>query len=246
MSDSNLTQMFPLRVVVMPTRAPVQGNDVLYNEAYNTWQKCWKEALFELDGTSELPCDHFTRQDYAVALFHGQKCAALIFFRRIDPKLEAHRNDSYFEAWPKDFLATFGEANQTAMICSWITTLPEYRRTLNNPALKNLDLSLRLSEVMNYFMQDVQADVTFGTVRINRSADKMCAYSGSRTVMKDRSQHGVAVDLITWVPKDLPAASDLFPQIARDMWDSRTVYHDEVLSISNPAVTNRRNSKKAV
>lgn len=235
MSNSKISQMFPLRVVVMPTRAPVEGNDQLYVEAYNTWEKCWKEAFLELEGSDELFCDHFTRQDYMVGLYDGRKCAALIFFRRINVKLEAHRNDSYFKAWPKDFLKEIAGRHETAMICSWITTLPEYRRTKNNPDLRNLEISLRLSEVMNFFMQDANIDITFGTVRINRSADKMCSYSGSRTLMKDLTHHGVAVDLISWEPKDLPAASKLFPPLAFDLWNSRTVYHDSILDISRTA-----------
>lgn len=232
MDHSNMRQMFPLRVVVMPTRAPVEGNELLYNEAYSTWETCWKEAFLELEGSDELYCDHFTRQDFMVGLYDGRKCAALIFFRRINVKLEAHRNDSYFKAWPKDYLKSIADKYDTAMICSWITTLPEYRRTKNNPSFRDLEISLRLSEVMNFFMQDVQIDITFGTVRINRSADKMCTYSGSRTLIKDQSHHGVAVDLISWEPKDLPVASNQFPPLAFELWNNRTVYRDSTLDIS--------------
>ncbi len=178
-----------LQLVLLPGRGPAPGGAEYYLEAYRLWKLVWKATLLELDGSDELYSDHFTRQDYVLCLFHGARCVALTCFRRADLGYATHQEDSWFKPWPKEMLDQIGRELRQGLVVSWVTIDPDYRRTQANAYTKDLEISPRLAEALNFFMRDCEVDIAFGVTRNNRSVNKFCAYAGSQALQTNASYY---------------------------------------------------------
>lgn len=236
-----MIDLSPLRLVILPGRNSTSETKEMYDSAYETWKLVWKQTLLELDGSDTLFSDHFTRQDYFFAVFHRQLCVASVSFRRIDPSSIVHSDDSWFKPWPREAVNEFGKTYSNALMASWLTIHPNYRKSDGDPYLSSLELSRRAIEMMSFFMLDAQADITFAAARNNRSVNKLCLYGGCQVYKPNVIHHGVEVDLITWVPRDLIRAVETFPKVSHELWNSRRVYSDELLQLSNPRDLRKKN-----
>lgn len=241
---SNVINLQSLKVVVFPgSGTSLPENRHSYNEAYATWKLVWKQTLQELDGSDSLYSDHFTRQDYVVALYHGAKCIALCCFRRASLSRESDREDSWFKPWPNEALKEFGEEHGQGIVLSWLTIHPDYRRSISVEHVKEFNVSDRLCELINQFLQNCKMDIAFGVTRNNRSVNKMSEYVGFKTYQQNAKHHGVDVDLITLEPADLVAAAKKYPSVAFELWENREVILNEPLQLHTSVVEPKRKLK---
>ena len=224
----------PLQLVVIPGRGVNESGRHFYNELYSMWKTVWKDTLLELDGSDTLFSDHFTRQDYHLALFHANSCATAISFRRIDFGLESNRDDSWLKIWPTDYLRLLSDSRKQGMMVSWFFVDPRYRRAGGSSELADLEVSVKLTEMISYFLLDANIDIAFAGVRNNRSVNSLFVRSGTKVLKSNMMNHGVAVDLVTWEPKDLVSAVNSFSHLAQDLWSRRIVFQDQPLVLSNP------------
>jgi hypothetical protein len=223
-----------LQTVVMPCRMPCNKNDEFYTAAYKTWSEVWRETLLELDGSDVLYSDHFTRQDYMVAIFNGDTCVALTCFRRADLSLLTDQEDSWFKPWPHDLRQVLGKEYKNGVVISWVTIHKDYRKTSPIVELRELNIIDRLAEMMNLFLEDCGTDAGFGVTRNNRSVNRFGQYAGSNTILSGAELHGVEVDLITLKAANVKAAQSKFPALAFDLWSNRLVFTDKLLAITEP------------
>ena len=243
---SNVVNLQGLKVVVFPGNGSISAESrQAYDEAYATWKLVWKQTLLELDGNANLFSDHFTRQDYIVALYHGLQCIALCCFRRADLARASDREDSWFKPWPEEALQMFGSESRSGVALSWLTIHPDYRRSVSLDHLKEFSASDRLCELINLFLQDCKMDLAFGVTRNNRSVNKMSEYVGFKTYRANAQHHGIAVDLITLGPDDLKAAELKYPAVAFELWSKRTLITSEPLQLSSQATQANRKLRVA-
>jgi hypothetical protein len=230
--QQKIVNLHGLQVVVLPGNGSSDQNSRRYYEgAYETWKTVWKETLLELDGSDSLYSDHYTRQDYVLAVFHGSRCAALCCFRRADLTQQIDLDDSWFKPWKLEDLKRFSVETERGLVVSWLTIHPDYRRSISTEHLKDFNASERLCEQINFFMQDCPMDIGFGVTRNNRSVNKMAQYVGFTVHQPQASLHGVEVDLITINHRQLREAQASYPETALDLWNKRTVFPSETLQL---------------
>lgn len=238
---SNVVNLQGLKVIVFPGQGSHDpAFQQAYNEAYATWKSVWKQTLLELDGEESLYSDHFTRQDYILALYHGVKCIALCCFRRADLSRPADMEDSWFKPWPVDALKKFASEYHKAISLSWVTIHEDYRRSVSIDHLKEFSAGERLCELTNYFLQDCDMDLALGVTRNNRSVNKMSQYVGFSTYQHNAKHHGVDVDLIRLVPDDLKVAALNYPSVALELWSKRHVILNEPLQLRSQGEPKRK------
>lgn len=228
---NNVIALHPLRLVLLPGSGVPGEAMESYAAAYETWKIVWRQTLLELDGSDQLFSDHFTRQDYILAIFHGPLCVALCCFRRADLKTPGSINDSWFKPWSQDALISFAKNNSRGIAVSWLTIHPDYRRTVSDEHIKDFSASNRLCEQINLFMQDCKMELAFGITRNNRSVNKMSEYVGFSVFQHGANHHGVEVDLITVNHDQLREAQKSYPQEAFEMWNNRTVYQMQTIEL---------------
>jgi hypothetical protein len=164
----------------------------LLGSAYECWSEVWKETFTELDGNNVLYSDDFTRQDEIGALFHGYECIALFFSRRVDLSSPLARDDSYFAVWPREAREAACRHGSRAWVSSNITIHPGWRRPAN-VQLSRLVCGLIIER---FLISD--ADVLVGTMRNDRSMNKVTYGLGAQPLAHDIVHHGVPVDLVAF------------------------------------------------
>ncbi len=166
--------------------------DVLVlGEAYRCWLDVWRDTFSELEGSSELRSDDFSRQDEVGALFHGYECIALSFFRWVDLQSPITRNDSYFSVWPEEIKDRATAEGSRVCVSSNFTIAQGFRQA-RGCSLKDV---LGALVVERFLVSDAAALV--GTMRADRGMSRLTDRLGFRRLHATK-HHGVEVDLVTF------------------------------------------------
>jgi hypothetical protein len=185
-----------LEYVVLPGRLPPRAYVKQYDAAFQLWNDIWSATFKELDGAEALFSDDFTRQDEVGAIFRGQECWALSFFRYVDLSRPADVTDTYFKVWPEAALKVLREEGNLAFVGSNITLAPAARDRTLPVATKDLLMSLLIK---NFLASE--ARVMTGTMRNDKGMGS-CAYRHKATpILQNHVHHGVSVDLVRFQRK---------------------------------------------
>jgi hypothetical protein len=158
--------------------------------AYEHWHDVWSRTLFELDGAECTYSDDFTRQDEVGALFHGDEFVGLTAHRRVDLRVRADREDSYFRAWPAEAVDAAIRLGPVVCIGSHLTVTPVFRHATPY-SVKHLLLALAIER---FLASDAMAMV--GTLRVDRGMHTAGAILGFRPLASRVVHHGVDVELV--------------------------------------------------
>ncbi len=235
----NVVELHGLKVVLLPGAGVPAEARTYYESAYGVWKTVWKKTLFELDGSDRLYSDHFTRQDFHLTVFHGSRCVTAISFRRVDLQSSADLEDSWLKIWPQEILSSYKETLKKGMMTSWFYVDPEYRRADADNRLARLQVSQRVTEMISFLLIDLNADIIFGGVRNNRSVNKLIEPTGCKVVMPDVENHGVKVDLVTWLPVNVKPAVEHFSKLTHNLWADRLVFESQPVNFSKPSLKKR-------
>lgn len=189
-----------MNLFLVPAAHPPAEARQIYDQTYALWKSVWFETLKELDGITSLPSDGFTRQDFFAAAKVGDRIAAICFFREADLTVESHRDDSWFQPWPKELLLEISQTRRRTLIPSWLTVHREFRKS---SGAAGCNWSLVMSELISLVCLDVNADVGFGTPRKDRSVNRLVAQAGAVCLKEDVHHHGVMIDLVAFYPEIL-------------------------------------------
>lgn len=158
--------------------------------AYDCWSGVWQETFHELEQTTTLPSDNFSRQHEIAAFFQDGECVGLAGHRTIDLAETMARDDSYFSAWPDAALDAACKHGTRTFIGNNLTVAPAWRNTAG-VSLKELIVAMSVKR----FFQST-ADVCVGTGRNNKSVNTVGYRCGFEPLVTDATLHGVKVDLM--------------------------------------------------
>lgn len=186
-------------------------------QCYRLWQDVWSSTLRELDGLSHLHSDDFSRQDFFSTLWYGDEIAALCGFRFVDLQQSWGLADSWFAPWQQTLLCEIAQTRPRAMVPSWLTAAPAFRKTAGytGPNVTGL-----LSELISLHLLESDADVAFGTPRRDRSVHRWIARAGATCLAADVLHHGVPIDLVAFFPERLRSIE--FSNEVMTLWSERT------------------------
>ncbi len=215
----HLTQSWSL--FVLPGGLPPPHLRNAWEKTYAVWHSVWKEAFQELEGSSELYSDEFTRQQNILAVFEGDQCLLSIFFREVDVGLKGHREDSYFKVWPEKCLAQLEEDYQGKILIGSNTTVAQHARgNYQGVSLKRLLTGLSVK-----FLVESPLEALVGTMRNNKGMNTVTYEAGAKLLEAGLLHHGVEVDLVVFekqILKDIPHQYQaLIDRLWRERWDHR-------------------------
>lgn len=205
-----------MQLYILPAHSPPSAYYSIYNACFDLWESVWSSTLRELDGLEVLFSDAFTRQDFFGAAFVQGKPAALCCFKNLDLGVSSSRKDSWFAPWPKDLLEELAQEFPQALIPSWMTVHPDFRKTAN---YQGPNFGLLMSELISLCCLHQGADIAFGTPRKDRSVNKLVSQAGATCLVPDVKHHGVLVDLVAFFPEKLKDLS--FSQEIQSLWQNR-------------------------
>ncbi|MBY0554037.1 hypothetical protein K2P97_05890 [bacterium] len=208
-----------LTLSVLKSSTYQQQNIELYNSSYNLWKTNWLNTLKKLDNIENLYSEDFTRHDFFVVISYKKEAIGLCCFRKVDLKVYATIEDSWFNPWPKDFLFQLAQDVDSAIVPSWFTIHQDYRRSKGKT---ELNLAQILSEIMSLVTIHENVDVTFSSPRKDRSVDKLLENAGAVAVFKDITYHGVLVDLVCFFIEEIKKVK--FSSEASLLWKKRKDY----------------------
>jgi hypothetical protein len=162
----------------------------LVEQAFECWREVWSEAFYELEGATVLFSDNFSRQDEIAAFFQDGECLGLMCHRIVDFAQPLFREDSYFEAWPKETLDR-ACAQGTKIFISNHFTLARAWRKADGVSMKELIMAMSIER----FMQS-DADCWVGTCRHSGGVHTLCYRLGCEQLAADVPYHNVRSDLV--------------------------------------------------
>jgi hypothetical protein len=164
----------------------------LLGAAFDVWTDVWNEHLRERDNVDHVYSDDFTRQDEIGALFHGWECVGMTGYRWVDLANPMSRDDSYFRVWPDEAIAS-ACAKGTRVCVGSMLTVPRAWRRATGHSIKELLLALAIER-----FRRSDAETLVGTMRNDRSMDKLGYRLGFKPVARGLPFHGGTVDLVVF------------------------------------------------
>lgn len=222
------------KLYILRSGSDQQINASLHNQCYLFWKKIWLSTLNELEGVDKIYSDDFTRHDFFIALTHHEKPIGLISFKSVDLKLLASLDDSWFKPWPRNFLVQIAHDSEKAIIPSWLSVDPTYRRS---KGFTDLNIGFILSELISMITLHTMADVAFGTPRKDRSVNQLVQQAGAVTVYENISHHGVLVDLVCFFKENVEKHH--FSDVTSALWKNRIEYFN--LTANNETTKRQEN-----
>lgn len=219
---------FPLKVDLNSTHSEIIFAGL--NRSYALWRDVWQPTLNELDGTSDLASDGFSRQDYCSLIEIDGEPAGLCCFRVVDLTHSWTQDDSWFTPWPKEILHSYSKTHRLALVPSWLTVAPAFRKMAgySGPNLAGL-----LSEIIALNIIESVASIGFGTPRKDRSMHYWIERAGGICVVPDILHHGVQVELVAFYPEYLRQVT--FSKEVLSLWSRRSDFrHRETKFINDP------------
>ena len=169
-----------LRYVICPGSNPSEEFQPLYNSVYDCWYRVWKEAYKEMQLNRDLYSDSFTRQDYVGAIFYGDRCLGLCFFRWANIQSPDFASDSYFSYWTPEDMQALALRGPNIIISSNFTICPLARKG-------NLDFSMKdlLTGISVEFFMNANADSMAANLRVDKKVNEACAKWGGQLIRAD-------------------------------------------------------------
>ncbi len=169
------------KLILLPGKCPPEMYKKHYVETYDCWRKTWEFAYKnELNENSFLFSDDFTRQDEIAALFYGDECAAICFFRWVDFDEGPAEHDSYFEVWPEMARHKLCREGRKVLVGSQFTLNFKYRKMVEEVHIKDLFAGL---VVRRFLLTD--RDVMTGTMRISKGMNTTSYNSGAQPILQN-------------------------------------------------------------
>lgn len=134
-----------------------------YNEIYNCWREVWDLTLKELNYPKKFYSDGITKQDFIGALFDGETCIGLCFFRWLDTSRPEFYNDSYFYNWSESNKETLFSRGRRIVTCTQLAVRPLVRGRAYGFSTKELMMGLMTETFLNS-----NADSMAGAMRVDR------------------------------------------------------------------------------
>ena len=167
----------------------------LYEKIYHFWHKTWSTTFQELENSSNLSSDSFSRQDWVAAIFMDGECVAVSTFRYFDLHSSVSLSDSYFANWSPEALKQLRSQGRMALACCFFGIAPHLRSGTLGFSMKDLLMGF-VTEVFAWSA----ADCMTGAVRKCKNVHGSAYSWGAQCVAQDvPSGHGPAlVDLVTF------------------------------------------------
>jgi hypothetical protein len=190
-----------------------------YAAAFDLWKSVWSVTLKELDGSSALYSDEFTRQTWIGCIFDEDRCAALAFARLDHFDSPTAAFDSYFKVWNQETLQLLCAEGSSVFVGSNITVDAEYRGELSG----GIKMKALLTGLQIQAFLDSGAAVMAGTMRCNKGMEKQAYAYGASLLKSGVTHHGVDVDLVAFYREQLkyPPVRDL---LVERLWRQRSEF----------------------
>jgi hypothetical protein len=171
----------------------VLSSDVLgqgvsrYVSAFETFRLVWEQTFRSLNGEAYVQySDDFTKQDYVQCIFDGTDCAGLDCVRRVDIRNPVYLKDSWLKAWPSKVLNSLSRTQSTALINSFFTVHPSYRKSSGG---RQSNISYVLGCLSVLYQLELEIPLMLGMMRNDRSMNKQAGRRMGRQVFgNDRLQ----------------------------------------------------------
>jgi hypothetical protein len=190
------SQEVPVGALEYHIFTPQRARDPLLEDAYEVWRSVWLAAFESVHGVYRLHSDQFVRQDQIAVISAGGRCISLMGLRCLDLSLARVRDDSYFEPWPDEVLASLDDS--IVGVTSNLAVHPDWRGAVVTSPLAP-GSSARLSSVMialsvrSSFASSVQSVIAL--TRNNRSVDKLASSLGAAK-LGQITLHGADADIV--------------------------------------------------
>lgn len=210
-----------LKYILCPGSMPAVEYDSTYRKIYQCWRETWEHAFAELKVEAPFPSDSFTRQDYVGAVFQGDRCLALSFFRLMDASRAEFSKDSYFSNWEPSHREVLRSRGNKIIVCCQFTVHPSARGKSIGISAKDLLMGMITETFLNS-----DADAMTGAVRVDRgvngAGERWGAYVIDRKVPCDFGEKNT--DLIGFFKDHILAQSphEMKPLVER-LWNERLV-----------------------
>lgn len=229
MSNKNVE----LQLVICPTREPEKQYRYLYQEIYNCWSKVWEAAYNEANfkqRSDNLKSDGFTRQDYAAAIFHKNKCIGLMLYRHINFELRTAQDDSFFSQWSEIHRKSLSKIGQRFIIAGNLAVSPEYRK-------KNLGISLKdlvVGTISEITLQS-NADASIATPRRDKNVHESCYSWGAVPIAQDVAWGcGIQIDLVAFCKEKIAQnRNQPLRPLLDELWQNKIVISNYVFESIN-------------
>lgn len=210
-----------LRLVIIPCREeiPVECYKE-YESAYKLWEKIWSKTLHELDGVKKLHSNEFTRHDFASVIFKGDEAISLMCYSRVNMKLPARHNDSWFASWDKDFLKNESHREGEGLIAAWFCTDPFYRQGTSK---QNINVTEIIAQTFGKLIIEGNYNMGYGVTRDNRNVADYAISMGGRPVASTKA-HGCDVTLVIFDPQTLKEKQLSYSHNLKFFWSRRIDY----------------------
>jgi len=185
---------------ILPAKSLEQINTEKYMRAFQLWKSVWEPTLKKLDGLSQLFSDGFTRQDFLCLIEYNDTAVGLCCFRSVHLRSEIELEDSWFQPWPKNLLKGLALEYPKALIPSWLTVHPDYRRS---NGYFGPNISQILAELIALSCITTSSDIAFGTPRKDLSVTKLVSSAGATTLVENVIHHNVEIDLVAFFPEKI-------------------------------------------
>jgi len=186
-------------------------------EGFKHWVSVWNQRFTEAGGRPLLVGDNFTRQDDIFAIFHNDKCIAMICSRFCNLSYPNIKADSYFLQWPEIAFQKLRADGDFAAIGSQISVDPDYRGLIEGQSLKNVITILS----MNYLFQS-GVNVVTGTMRADKNMHSMCYKLGAQKLAENIVMHAGPVELIGFYPSRFPLQlTKEEKELMNQLWSNR-------------------------
>ncbi|MAX65495.1 MAG: hypothetical protein CME66_01015 [Halobacteriovoraceae bacterium] len=207
-----------LQLYIIPCSEPIPSVCVKqYEAAYDLWNLVWSKTLFELDGVKQLKSNEFTRHEFLSVIMKDDIAVGLFCYSSINLSLKVRKEDSWFDAWPKELVSKIGRECQNGLMPSWLAVHPDFRRSKSNYPI---NLGQVVMEIYAKIIIEYGYDMGFGTTRNNRGVNKLILNTGGTKIMSS-VDHGVDVDLIQMNPTDILLKERYFSKSFKTLWENR-------------------------
>lgn len=212
----DLERILPdLKYVLLPAKYHSGFLENYYENAYNFWKSSWSKTFEDLKFDQKLYSDSFTRQDYVGALFCGQECIAVATFCEVTLTSPIFQDDSYFKIWNKQHLFRLAHISRKALICSYFTIHPDWRKSAQGVSLKDLKMGLQ-TKVLKY----LKTPIMIAIVRNDRGIDKLVYRFNAKTIEHNvTSPFGDKVDLIYFSNDDIGIRDEKISELTNIIWN---------------------------
>ncbi len=208
-----------LNYTILDPKSWKPGSQSLVLSAYETYKLVWEQTFTEIKGSqAKIPSDQFTRQDYIQALFDGDRCIALTCIRKVNMLSPIDREDSWLGVWPDSAHEQMAKQNDQAIINSYFSVHPDYRKRFFQD---NIHPSYIMGCLSVLHQVENRHELHLGMMRNSRSMNTLGKLWGCDTL--DTIEHNnEPTDVIVFKIPRVLKASESFPDVVFKLFKNRT------------------------